>query len=131
MRLLLRYFFRTLRVVLTPVMLMSEKLTTPKSAIERTPEEQSRVEKESQSLALYQFQSCPFCVKVRKEMARLGLDIELRDVQRNPEHRQALLNGGGRTMVPCLLITHDDGREEWMYESNDINAYLRQRFENA
>ncbi|PKH61109.1 MULTISPECIES: glutaredoxin family protein [unclassified Halomonas] len=127
MRVLIRYFFRGLRLVLTPVMLVSEKLSTPKS-VERTPEEQASVDQACQKLALYQFRTCPFCIKVRKEMARLGLNIERRDAQLDPAHKQALQEGGGKVKVPCLRITHDDGREEWMYESDTINAWLHQQF---
>jgi glutathione S-transferase len=29
--------------------------------------------------------------------------------------------------VPCLLI-EEDGEARWMYESNDIIAYLEKRF---
>ena len=93
MRVLIRYFFRGVRILLAPVMLISEKLSTP-SAVERSPEEQARVDAECQKLALYQFRTCPFCIKVRKEMARLGLNIELRDAQLDPDHKQALLEGG-------------------------------------
>lgn len=127
MRILIRYFFRGLRLVLAPVMLISEKLSTPKS-VERTPEEQTNVDQACQKLALYQFRTCPFCIKVRKEIARLGLNIELRDAQLDPEHKKALLEGGGKVKVPCLKITHDDGHEEWMYESDTINAWLHQQF---
>ncbi|MDN7133756.1 glutaredoxin [Halomonas sp. MC140] len=127
MRILIRYFFRGLRVVLAPVMILSEKLTTPTS-IERTPEDQARVDQACQNLALYQFRTCPFCIKVRKEIARLGLNIELRDTQLDPTHKQALLEGGGQSKVPCLKITHGDGREEWMYESDTINSWLHQQF---
>lgn len=127
MRILIRYFFRGLRVVLAPVMMMSEKLTTPAS-IERTPEDQARVDQACQGLALYQFRTCPFCIKVRKEIARLGLNIEPRDTQLDPAHKQALLEGGGQSKVPCLKITHDDGREEWLYESDTINSWLHQQF---
>ncbi|MYL24223.1 glutaredoxin family protein [Vreelandella massiliensis] len=127
MRTLIRYFFRGVRLVLAPVMLISEKLSTPQS-VERTPEEQAEVDNACEKLALYQFRTCPFCIKVRKEMARLGLNIELRDAQLDPAHKKALQEGGGRVKVPCLKITHDDGHEEWMYESDDIIAYLHQRF---
>lgn len=127
MRILIRYFFRGVRLVLAPVMLVSEKLTTPK-AVERTPEVQAQVDQACQNLALYQFRSCPFCIKVRKEIARLGLKIELRDTQLDQLHRQALEQGGGKVKVPCLRITHEDGREEWLYESSDINQLLHQRF---
>ena len=127
MRILIRYFFRGVRLVLAPLMLISEKLSTPKS-VERSPEQQAQVEQACQQLALYQFRTCPFCIKVRKEIARLGLNIELRDAQLNPTHKQALLEGGGKVKVPCLNIIHEDGREEWMYESDTINAWLHRKF---
>ena len=127
MRILIRYFFRGVRVLLAPVMLISEKLSTPK-AVERTPEEQVQVDAACQQLALYQFRTCPFCIKVRKEIARLGLNIELRDAQLDPAHKQALLEGGGKVKVPCLKITDDAGQATWLYESDEINRWLHQRF---
>lgn len=127
MRILIRYFFRGVRVLLAPVMLISEKLSTPK-AVERTPEEQAQVDAACQQLALYQFRTCPFCIKVRKEIARLGLTIELRDAQLDPAHKQALLEGGGKVKVPCLKITDDAGQTTWLYESDEINRWLHQRF---
>ncbi|WP_280554496.1 glutaredoxin [Halomonas sp. 25-S5] len=130
MRILIRTFFRGLRLVLAPVMLISEKLSTPQ-AVERSPEAQARVDEACRDLALYQFRTCPFCIKVRKEIARLGLDIELRDAQLDPDHRRALSAGGGRVKVPCLKIAHDDGANEWLYESDDINAWLHRHFGKA
>ena len=127
MRILIRYFFRGVRVLLAPVMLISEKLSTPK-AVERTPEEQAQVDAACQQLTLYQFRTCPFCIKVRKEIARLGLNIELRDAQLDPAHKQALLEGGGKVKVPCLKITDDAGQATWLYESDEINRWLHQRF---
>jgi len=127
MRMIIRAFFRLLRLVLTPFMLLSEKLSTPK-AIERSPERQAEVDKATENLALYQFRACPFCIKVRKEMARLGLNIERRDAQHDPEHREALLKGGGAVKVPCLLIVDERGDERWMYESGDINDWLGREF---
>ncbi|MHB0775728.1 glutaredoxin family protein [Halomonas sp. WWR20] len=99
--------------------------------VERSPQRQAEVDQQCQSLALYQTQFCPFCVKVRREMDRLKLPIELRDLGKQPRYRGELINGGGRGMVPCLQITHDNGQVEWMYESEDINRYLRRRFESA
>lgn len=128
MRIIIRYFFRTLRLVLTPFMLLSEKLSTPKG-ISRSAEQQARVDEASKDLALYQFRACPFCIKVRKEIARLGLNIETRDAQHDPQHRSALEAGGGHIKVPCLKMRQEDGSERWLYESDDINAWLRERFE--
>ena len=128
MKAVIGYFFRSLRLILTPVMLISEKLTTPK-AIVRTPEVQVEVDRACQRLALYQFRACPFCIKVRKEMARLGLNIETRDAQHDDSHRAALESGGGRVKVPCLLIQHQDGKQEWLYESDAIKSRLQAWFE--
>ena len=127
MKIIIRYFFRTLRLVLTPFMLLSEKLSTPKAAA-RSTEEQAEVDRVCQELALYQFSACPFCIKVRKEIARLGLNIETRDAQHDGEHRAALEAGGGRIKVPCLLIKHDQSQPEWLYESDAIKAWLQSRF---
>ncbi|MEX2475318.1 glutathione S-transferase N-terminal domain-containing protein [Marinobacter sp.] len=130
MRVIIRYFFRTLRLVLTPFMLLSEKLSTPKS-VPRTTEEQALADEASKHLALYQFSACPFCIKVRKEIARLGLNIETRDAQHDSQHRAALEAGGGHIKVPCLRIPQDDGSERWLYESAEIKAWLQERFEPA
>lgn len=126
MKVAVRYFFRGVRAVLTPVMLISETLTTPKP-MQRSTKGQQEVDQACRELALYQFRACPFCIKVRKEMRRLNLPIEIRDAQLVQEHREALLQGGGKSKVPCLLIRHD-GHEEWLYESDDIKTYLNQRF---
>lgn len=130
MRAIIRYFFRTLRLILTPFMLVGEKLSTPKG-LSRLPADQAIADRACQNLALYQFSACPFCIKVRKEIARLGLNIETRDAQHNEQHKSALQTGGGRVKVPCLMIRQDDGETQWLYESDDIKAWLQERFATA
>jgi len=127
MKSIVRLFFRTLRVVLGPFMLLSEWLTRPRGVV-RAPEAQAEVDRQCRDLALYQFKTCPFCIKVRQEMRRLSLDIELRDAQPEGRHRADLLCEGGRAMVPCLRIASPAGESEWLYESDAIIAYLRERF---
>jgi glutaredoxin len=127
MRLFFRYFFRTVRIILGPFMLLGELLTSPKG-IEREPEAQKRVDEESKHLVLYQFTTCPFCIKVRKEIKRLSLNIEKRDALKDPAARAELAEGGGEIKVPCLRITNEHGAHTWLYESDDIIAYLRERF---
>lgn len=96
-------------------------------AVERNPEDQQKVDMETADLALYHYESCMFCARVRKAMATLNLKIELRDVMRDAKHRRDLEQGGGRSTVPCLRIgLGEDGK--WMYESADIIAYLAKRF---
>jgi len=49
------------------------------------------------------------------------------DVNQQVEALTLYQFGGGKRKVPCLRI-EEDGKTEWMYESNDIIAYLEQRF---
>ncbi len=79
-------------------------------------------------LKLYQFYTCPYCQRVRSVIEDLELNIEMRDTLQDPTNREELINGGGRSMVPCLRIEHDDGDVEWMYESADIIRYLKQNY---
>ena len=51
-------------------------------------------------------------------------DLELRSTS-DRDNAKALMQGGGKTQVPCLRIEHENGRVEWMYESNDIIQYLK------
>lgn len=123
----MRVVFKLIRLILTPFMLLSEKLTTPKG-IQRDQASQAKIDADCLQLALYEFKACPFCIKVRKEIARLSLNIKKCDAQNNPVHRQTLAEGGGRIKVPCLRITDKNGDVQWLYESNDIIIYLQQRF---
>ena len=127
MKTVVRAFFRTVRIVLGPVMLLKERLTRP-SGVKRAPEAQASVDLQCQSLALYQFSTCPFCIKVRQEMRRLSLPIEKRDAQHNTTNREQLLQGSGATKVPCLKITDANGQTRWLQDSAAIVAYLRERF---
>jgi len=127
MKTVIRTFFRILRIVLGPVMLLKERLTEPTGVV-REAAAQARVDQQCQSLALYQFSTCPFCIKVRQEMRRLSLPIEKRDAQHNSTHREALLEGSGATQVPCLKITDANGQTRWLQDSGAIVAYLRERF---
>jgi len=127
MKPLVRLFFRTLRTLLGPLMLLKERLSRP-AALQRSPEQQREVDRQCQDLALYQFKTCPFCIKVRQEMHRLSLPITRRDAQHDAGHRQALLQGSGATKVPCLQITDASGAVQWLSESGAIRDYLRGRF---
>ncbi len=75
-------------------------------------------------LVLYSNAGCPFCHRVLRVLDELNMDIEIRQTS-IPEHRQNLIAGGGKAMVPCLLI-EEPNREQWLYESLDIIEFLRQ-----
>ena len=78
-------------------------------------------------MALYHYESCPFCRKVREVADRLDLDIELRNIRKDIDYRDELKNGVGQTQVPCLRIEGED-ETRWLYESDDIIAFLMDVF---
>lgn len=127
---MVKLFFKALRVVLGPFMLLWEALTRPRG-IRRNPENQQAVDRECQNLSLYQFKTCPFCIKVRQEIRRLSLPIQFRDAQSAGIHRDELLRGGGEIKVPCLRIQEEAGTVRWLYESGKIIEYLRNRYDQG
>jgi len=127
MKPLIRLFFRTLRIVLGPFVLLWEVLSRPKPVV-RAPALQAQVDQDCRSLTLYQFKTCPFCLKVRQEMHRLALPVERRDAQHDASHKAELLQGSGRDQVPCLKVTDANGQVQWIKDSGVIISYLSQRF---
>ena len=130
MKPVIRLFFKTLRLILGPFLLLANWLTQPKGIV-RPEAEQQAVDARTRKLALYHFPTCPFCLKSRRVMKRLSLNIELRDAKNDETHRAALIAGGGKPQVPCLLITDDNGQQTWLYESDAINAYFNREFGGA
>lgn len=78
------------------------------------------------ALALYHYDSCPYCRVVRRAIDRLGITVELRNIDDDPEHLRALTQARGRRTVPVLRIDGPEGTT-WMPESADIVRYLEQR----
>ncbi len=100
----------------------------PVSKVKRSEAEQQAVDKQTADVELYQFFGCPFCIKARRAIRRLNLNIVTRDAQnRQGVHRAELLKATGKVQVPCLKITNGD-KAEWMLETADIIAYLEKRF---
>ncbi len=115
------------RAILGALILFFNWVFTPKS-IKRDSAEQARIDAQTAKLALYHYNACPFCVKVRRAMKRNALNIETRDAKRNEKFKEELVQGGGQLKVPCLRIEEENGDVRWMYESGDIISYLDGRF---
>lgn len=94
----------------------------------RSSEEQTAIAEQTSHLTLYHFRACPFCIKVRRAMFKMSLPIAKKSAAQGSPYRTELEQGGGRVKVPCLRIDQADGTSQWMYESNDIIAYLRQHY---
>ena len=80
--------------------------------------------KSSANYSLYYYDACPFCQLVLRSLPNTNVEVELRNTLSDPENRKALIQGGGRSTVPCLRI-EKDGQDQWMYESRDIVMYLK------
>jgi glutaredoxin len=80
-------------------------------------------------LVLYLDPACPYCRNVLQALAKLDLQVEQRDITRDPEFRRELAEARGRTTVPVLKIepSAGDGPATWMPESLDIIRELRRQ----
>ncbi len=73
-------------------------------------------------LALYEFEGCPFCRKVREALSILDLDADVYPCPKNgPRFRPEVVRRGGKAQFPYLV---DPNTGEEMYESDDIDRYL-------
>ncbi|KAK9921269.1 hypothetical protein M0R45_029787 [Rubus argutus] len=73
-------------------------------------------------IEIYEFESCPFCRKVREIVAVLDLDVIFYPCPRNgPNFRPKVGEMGGKKQFPYMV---DPNTGVSMYESDDIIMYL-------
>ena len=116
---------KALRWIVGRIILILNAIFSPRG-MQRSETEQQAVDAAVANMHLYQFETCPFCVKVRRHAKRLNIPLATRDAKVAPWDKE-LLEQGGKRKVPCLRIEEND-QIIWMYESNDIIAYLDKRF---
>ena len=119
-----------IRWILGQIILVLDFLTSPKPVV-REAAAQKAIDDVTATMSMYQFKTCPFCVKVRRQLKRHALHIELRDAKNDAELKAELVREGGRHKVPCKKKKKADKSVEWLYESNDIVAYLNTQFNLA
>ncbi|MEM7563116.1 MAG: glutathione S-transferase N-terminal domain-containing protein [Pseudomonadota bacterium] len=119
----MKHFFRVLRWPLGQIIIFADWITRPEPPT-RSPELQAKLDAETSQLKLYHFKQCPFCVKTRRSIRRLGLNIELRDARNNSQWRKQLIDQGGKYKVPSLRIENDEMEDQWIYESDAIIQYF-------
>ena len=119
--------FRLIRWPLGQIIIFIDWITRP--AIPVIPaEKRAELDATTSTMKLYHFKQCPFCVKTRRTIRRLGLNIETRDARNDPRWNSELINQGGKYQVPCLRVEKTEGSIEWMYGSDNIIDYLDHRF---
>ena len=110
------------------LVIVSADVLTRWSKVKRAPESQAKVDEASGQMTLYHFFACPFCVKTRRAIHKLNLNIAKKSAVQGSPYREDLIAGGGKVQVPCLHIKHADGTDEWMYDSKQIIGYLNREF---
>lgn len=119
----LPFILKLVRNGLGLVIVFIDWVSRPKT-IKRTEYEQNKAQAAVDNTALYQFFACPFCVKTRRAIHQLNVNIEARDINKQANFRAELEKEGGKVKVPCLRI-EEAGQVRWMYESDQIIEYLQ------
>ena len=114
-----------IRWILGRIILLLNFIFSPKK-LKREESAQAAIDDQTKSLQLYQYEACPFCVKVRREIRRQGLNIAIVDAKQS-ENKALLVAAVGKAQVPCLRI-EEDGKVNWLLESAAICDYLQKRF---
>ena len=105
-------------------------ITQPKPIL-REKSKQHRVDMATKNLTIYQFEACPFCVKVRRFMRKNSLKINLKDAKNNKIFKAELISMGGKHKVPCLKIEGNNSKDVWLYESKEIIKFLNKLIINV
>lgn len=112
---------KAIRLIVGNIILFFNAVFKPKALV-RTSSDQFKMDELTKNFILYELKMCPFCVKVRRELIRLSLKIEQKDVGLSEEAQAELMKGGQKDQVPCLYIKD---KKQWLYESDAIIEFLR------
>ena len=123
----MKYVFRLIRWPLAQIIIFLDRVTRPTIPV-YPAEKRAELDAITEDMKLYHFKQCPFCVKTRRSIRRLGLNIETRDARNDSRWNSELVDQGGKYQVPCLRLVREDGSTEWMYGSEKIITYLDHRF---
>src|SRR5262249_57857194 len=75
----------------------------------------------AQPLALYEFEACPFCRKVREALSILDLDAIVYPCPKGgPRYREEVKRRGGKAQLPYLVHPHTG---HTMYQATDTVPY--------
>ena len=114
---------RLIRWFVGRLILFINRITLP-TPILRKNIEQEKINEKTKNLTVYQFEACPFCVKVRRFIRKNSLKINIKDAKNNKTFKTELVNEGGKHKVPCLRIDKINSKTEWLYESTEIIKFL-------
>ena len=111
-----------IRWILGKIIICLDMIFSPK-ALNRDIVNQIQINKITNSYKLYQYNACPFCIKVRRFFKRESLNIYLVDAKQE-SYKQELIQNGGKQKVPCLKVELKNKPVRWIYESKDIIKFI-------
>lgn len=115
---------KLIRKTLGALIITGDRVFPARAELRRTDVEKQALAPQLAELSLYQFQGCPFCLKVRRAMKRMDLDVRLVNCDGESPDRETLVREGGELQVPCLRIDRAGEKTTWLYESDAIIEYL-------
>ncbi|MFQ5330030.1 MAG: glutathione S-transferase family protein [Thermodesulfobacteriota bacterium] len=74
-------------------------------------------------IKLHQFESCPYCQRVRLVLEAKGIEYEKIETPQNRDDRTVIFELSGQYLVPVLV----DG-EKVLSDSSAIIAYLNEKY---
>ena len=74
-------------------------------------------------LELYQFEECPYCKMVRAKLTDLEIDYIIRNVPRDREKREKVIEVSGQPSVP-VLVDKNTNPHTVLSDENEIIAYV-------
>ena len=116
---------KLIRWILGRIIIFLDMLFSPKAII-RELSQQKQMDEITSSYKLYQYNACPFCVKVRRFLKKQSLTIDLIDAKQE-SHKRDLVKNGGKQKVPCLKVKLQNKENKWIYESDDIIKFLSKK----
>lgn len=117
----------TIRKAVDSILNLLDSLCPPQP-ISRSEEESRKLAKATSGIALYDYKGCVASRRTRREIRRLNIDIERRDIGKCSIHQDKLLAEYGKLKAPCLRI-EEKGEVQWIDKPEKILFFLHERFE--
>jgi hypothetical protein len=111
----IRVFFKTVRAVLGPILLLSRKILSPGQQGWCALRPIEEVNRQCHALTLNAAKTCPFCMKVWCEMDRLSCRSSTTPSTPRRPHRPCKPKAAKPRCRAC--ITDTSGQSLWMYDS--------------
>jgi len=83
-------------------------------------------------IVIYTTQTCPYCIRVKQLLQKVGLAFEEINLSQHPERREEMLKKtGGRTSVPQIFMdgVHVGGSDDLyrLYKDGKLTSHTKEK----